>query len=64
MKFLNANDITGTTPSAHFLKQLARWVELEMYFNKLFRAQHEFKSERNLNKLACNDIYPTKKSLK
>ena len=45
-----------------FQKRLV--AKLEMFFVKLYRAKHEFKSERNLNKLACNYLNSTKKTFK
>ena len=41
-----------------------RLVKLKMFFVKLYRAQHDFKGERNLNKFPCNDLNSTKKTFK
>ena len=35
-----------------------------MFFEYLYRAQHEFKNERNLKKLTCNDLYSKKRRIK
>ena len=49
------NDIIETT-AAHFFKNQV--VMFEIFF------EHEFKSERDLKKLACNDLYSTKNRFK
>ena len=48
--------------AAHFLKKV-RWLSWK-YFLTNYRAQHEFRSERNLKKLAFNDLFSTKKRFK
>ena len=58
MKFLNA--VMSWKLQLHiFLK--SQVVKSEIFFNYNTGPQHEFKNGRNLKKLACNNIYSTKK---
>ena len=53
------NYIIKTTAANFFFKKV-RWLSYKCFST---RAQYEFKSETNMKKFTCNDLYSTKKGL-